>query len=206
MNIHQVCVNYVNEQDRLLVRINTRGEEEVRLWFTRRLTLGLLPLLEKAANDQLSRQASPIKPASPLDVQRQRLLDNFKQEAAAYQTDFATPYREKVFSLPLGAEPLLVTEVTMTPLTGGEIQLDLFEKFNGKNRNLHVKMDLPLANGLVGLINQALGTTRWLDTEMAVTVKITGAKSQGQAEPLAAMADMPDMDADLEAEKPRYLN
>jgi hypothetical protein len=34
MNIHQVCVSYSHEQDRFLVRINTRSDEEVRLWFT----------------------------------------------------------------------------------------------------------------------------------------------------------------------------
>ena len=199
MNIHQVCVTYINEHDRFLVRINTQGEEEVRLWFTRRLTLGLLPLLEKASQEQLTRQAKPIKPTDPLEAQRQHLLDNFEQEAAAYNGDYKTPYREETATLPLGTEPLLVTEIKMTPLADGDLQIVILEKLGEKTRHLHLALDAQLTLGLVSLLNKGMNSSRWLETDIAVAVNVNRtarAEAQDQ-EPLLAAPD---------ADKPRYLN
>jgi hypothetical protein len=199
MNIHQVCVSYNHEHDRFLVRINTRSDEEVRLWFTRRLTLGLLPLLEKASAEQISRQASPSNPAAPVDEQRRQLLENFQQEAASYNGDYKTPYREQLTALPLGPEPLLVTDIKMTALADGELELNMHEKRTDNTRNLNIRLDAQLTRGLVSLMNQALSTSRWLETEIGVTVKInTGKTSQGHEHEPTAHA--------LGADKPRYLN
>ena len=202
MNIHQVCVSYINEHDRFLVRINTQGEEEVRLWFTRRLTLGLLPLLEKASQEQLTRQAKPIKPTDPLEAQRQHLLDNFKLEAATYNGDYKTPYREEAATLPLGAEPLLVTEIKMTPLASGDLQIDILEKLGGKTSHLHLALDAQLTRGLISLLNKGMSSARWLETDIAVAVNVTPRPVQADAqeqehEPLLGAPD---------ADKPRYLN
>ena len=197
MNIHQISVSYSHEHDRFLVRINTRSDEEVRLWFTRRLTLGLLPLLEKASAEQITRQASPLNPAAPLDEQRRLLLENFQQEAASYNGDYQTPYREKLTALPLGPEPLLVTEVKITPLAEGELELNMLEKLAEKTRHLHVKLDAQMTRGLVFLMNQALNTSLWLETEIGVAVKINAGKSPAEHEPTALA---------LDADKPRYLN
>jgi hypothetical protein len=199
MNIHQVCVSYSHEQDRFLVRINTRSDEEVRLWFTRRLTLGLLPLLEKASAEQISRQASPVRPSAPMDEQRRLLLENFQQEAATYNSDFQTPYREKLTTLPLGPEPLLVTEVKMTTLSVAELELNILEKIAENTRNLHIKLDAQLTRGLVSLLNQALNTSHWLENEIGVAVKINAGRTpqQHEHESMALAVD---------ADKPRYLN
>ena len=202
MNIHQVCVSYINEHDRFLVRINTRGEEEVRLWFTRRLTLGLLPMLEKASNEQLARQAKPIKPTDPLEAQRQHMLDNFKQEATAYNGDYNTPYREEGATLPLGAEPLLVTEIKMTPLASGDLQIEILEKLGEKTRQLQLALDAQLSQGLVSLLNKGMTSARWLETDIAVAVNVGPRPAQAEAqelehEPLVAVPD---------TDKPRYLN
>jgi len=199
MNIHQVCVSYNHEHDRFLVRINTRSDEEVRLWFTRRLTLGLLPLLEKASAEQISKQATLQKPAAPMDEHRRQLLENFQQEAASYQSDFQTPYREQAAALPLGPEPLLVTDIRMTALADGGLELNMHEKRTDNTRNLNIKLDAPLTSGLVSLLNQALTTSRWLETEIGVTVKINaGKKAQEHEQELMALAPG--------ADKPRYLN
>jgi len=197
MNIHQVCVSYNHEHDRFLVRINTRSDEEVRLWFTRRLTLGLLPLLEKASAEQITKQARPPNPSAPMDAQRQRLLENFQKEASAYNGDYQTPYREQLTTLPLGPEPLLVTDIKMTTLADGELELTLHEKRTDNTRNLNIRLDAQLTRGLVSLMNQALNTSRWLETEIGVAVKINTGKAP--ADPAHALQA-------LDADKPRYLN
>lgn len=192
MNIHQVCVSYIHEQDRFLVRINTRSEEEVRLWFTRRLTLGLLPLLDKASAKLLASQTAPISTAAPLEEQRQRMLDNFKQEAAAYDGDYQTPYKEKATVLPLGTEPLLVTEIKMTPLANGQLQLEILEKLAESVRNLQISMDAQLTCGLVQLLNQGVSASQWMDVGTKPLHVQTGALEA------ASLSN--------ELDKPRYLN
>jgi hypothetical protein len=197
MNIHQVSVSYSHEQDRFLVRINTRSDEEVRFWFTRRLSLALLPLLEKASAEQIARNSTPPNLASSLNEQRQQLLENFQQEAASYKSDFKTAYREKITSLPLGPEPLLVTEVKLTPLASAELEINMLEKLAEKTRSLHIKLDAQLTRGLVSLLNQALTTSQWLETDIGVAVKINAGKAAPDSESMALQ---------LDSEKPRYLN
>lgn len=192
MNIHQVCVSYIHEHDRFLVRINTRQDEEVRLWFTRRLTLGLLPLLDKASAKLLASQTAPVSTAAPLEEQRQRMLDNFRQEAATYDGDYQTPYHEKAAILPLGGEPLLVTEIKMTPLANGQLQLEILEKLAESVRNLQVTMDAQLTCGLVQLLNQGVSASQWTDVGTKPLQMQTGA------------SDAAFLIGDLD--KPRYLN
>ncbi len=193
MNIHQVCVSYVHEQDRFLVRINTRQEEEVRLWFTRRLTLGLLPLLDKASAKLLASQTTPVNTVTTLAEQRQRMLDNFTQEAAAYDGDYQTPYREDAHLLPLGAEPLLVTEMKMTPLASGQMQLEIVEKLAESQRNLYITMDAQLTCGLVQLLNQGVSASQW----MGAAQSPMEALRSNTSEAASFIGD---------TEKPRYLN
>jgi len=130
------------------------------------------------------------------------LLDNFKQEAAAYNGDYETPYREDTATLPMGAEPLLVTEINMTPLASGDLQIDILEKLGGKTRHLHLALDAQLTRGLISLLNKGMGSARWLETDIAVAVNVTPRPAQADAqdqehEPLLGAPD---------ADKPRYLN
>ncbi len=193
MDIHQVCVSYVHEQDRFLVRINTRQDEEVRLWFTRRLTLGLLPLLDKASAKLLASQTKPVSTVATLEEKRQHMVDNFKQEAAAYDGDYHTPYREDAHVLPLGAEPLLVTEIKITPLASGQMQLAIVEKLGETRRNLYITMDAQLTCGLVQLLNQGVSASQWVDA----STPPLDPPHNGAAEAASLSGDM---------DKPRYLN
>ena len=200
MNIHQVCVTYINEHDRFLVRINTRGQQEVRLWFTRRLTLGLLPLLHQAAQEQVRSQAKAVNPADPLTTQRQHLLDNFSQEAASYKGDFETPYQEAAACLPLGPEPLLVTEIKLTPQPNGELQIGILEKIGEQSRHLNMSLDPTLTRGLVSLLDKGMTSSQWLSIETtAALAAVTGPASAQTPEADAAITA-------LDADKPRYLN
>ena len=200
MNIHQVCVTYINEHDRFLVRINTRGQQEVRLWFTRRLTLGLLPLLHHAAQEQVRRQAKPVNPADPLTTQRQHLLDNFSQEAASYKGDFETPYQEAADSLPLGPEPLLVTEIKLTPQPNGELQIGILEKIGEQSRHLQMSLDPILTRGLVSLLDKGMISSQWLSIETtAALATVTSLASAQTLEDDSAISA-------LDTDKPRYLN
>ncbi len=179
MNIHQLSVNYIQEHDRILVRINTTAQEELRLWFTRRLTLSMLPMVQKVVAQWVAKQETIKSPltmsAATADAQTQAMLADFKREESIQKSDFQTPYVAPN-ALPLGAEPLLVTEVSVTPLPSGQLQLSFNEKLpqdNGQSRpnprGFRVALEQKLVHGLVHLLQKALDTSQWAGTSLAAT-------------------------------------
>jgi hypothetical protein len=195
MNIHQVNVSYVGEQDRVLLRINSVGGEEFRIWLTRRMCLQLLPVLDKSSQNQLQAQLPPPNPAAPLPQQREQILQNFQKEAAAYGGDYKTPYKDQPAALPLGEEPLLVTELNLTPLKDGKLQMALLERLPQRKRDMQMTMDLTLTQGLLRLLHQAIISSDWLQAPAAL--QLSGA-------PRAAVAE--DAEPAGSKDKPRYLN
>jgi hypothetical protein len=195
MNIHQVNVSYVGEQDRVLLRINSVDGEEFRIWLTRRLGLQLLPVLDKSSQNQLQSQLPPPDPSAPLPEQRQQILQNFQKEAAAYQGDFQTPYKDQPAVLPLGEEPLLVTELNLTPQADGKLHMALLERLAQRKRDMQLVMDASLTQGLLRLLHQALKTSDWLQVPNLQLLPPHTATQLGQEEPEQAPKD-----------KPRYLN
>ncbi len=197
MDIHQLSVNYQQEQDRILMRINTTAGEELRLWFTRRLSLHLLPLLGKIVADQVAKldavKPGHISPSATADAQTRQMLVEFKREELLQKSDFATPYKELPNKLPLGSKPLLVTEVNVTPLPTGQLQLKFNEKIPGQDtpRGFQVSLEQNLVHGFLHLLNKAVDTSQW---KQAVGVAM-----------LAVEARLPGEDIAV-GEKPKYLN
>lgn len=198
MNIHQLSVNYLQEQDRILARINTTDGAELRLWFTRRLTLGLMPLLHKLVTEQVAKQEAVNSPhlsgAGVADAQTKALLAEFKKEASLQKSDFRTPFKDQPAQLPLGAKPLLVTEVNVTPLANGQLQMAFSEKLpdTPQPRSFQVALEANLTHGFVHLLEKALTASLW---------------TQGVAFAGPAAADrLPGESGGGGSEKPRYLN
>lgn len=162
MNIHQINVGYVMEQDRLLIRINSQSGEEFRIWLTRRLGIQWLPILERSGQTQLQTQMAQPDPAAPVSHQREQLMRNFQKEAQAYEGDYETPFREQASALPLGEEPLLVTELQMTSLADGKLQVTLVEKLSQRQRDMQLTMDVTLTQGLTQLLRRAIEASDWL--------------------------------------------
>jgi hypothetical protein len=196
MNIHQLSVNYLQEQDRILLRINTTDGAELRLWFTRRLTLGLTPLLTRIVTDMVAKQealASPHILAAAADAQTKAMLAEFKKEESLQKSDFTTPFKDLPAQLPLGPEPLLVTEVNMTPLSGGQLQLAFSEQLPDalRPRNFQITLEANLIHGFVHLLDKALATSQWTNSPAGA---------------LGAKVDQLPGEVTGTSEKPRYLN
>lgn len=193
MNIHQISVNYVPEQDRCLVRINSHGGEELRLWFTRRLVLGLMPHLTRTAGEQMQQHTGPAVLAAPVELQRQQMLVSFQKEADAYQGDYQTPFKAEASALPLGKEPALITEVKLTLLPSGKVDLQLIEKTTAQTRNIQLGMTPQLMQGLLHLLGEAMKKSDWL----RVPPPVAELPMVQTLEVAAALAS---------ADKPKYLN
>ena len=163
MKIHQLSVNYLAEQDRIFVRINTSASEEVRLWLTRRLMMGLWPLLSKLLTQHLLKLAAAGSSLEAADEGLKKMLADFRKEQFLQEADFDTPFEDGETALPLGPDPVLVTDVDATPLANGRLRLSFNERLpNGKDaRNFNMELDPRLMQGLMHLLEQALVKSQW---------------------------------------------
>lgn len=186
MRIHQLNIQYLADQDRVLARISTAEGQEFRLWFTRRLTVGLLPALRKMVGEQIERDALKEADAGQ-DPAVRRALGEFQKDQLMRQSDFKTPFKEATAPV---QEPLLVTEVQTSSLSNGNLQL----KFKspapeaGKTRELAISLNSQLMNGFMHLLEQAYTQSQW-----------TLVQVEAQEAPTAVAAS-PD------AQRPKYLN
>ena len=191
MKIHQLSVNYLAEQDRILMRVNTAAAEEMRLWLTRRLMLGLWPLLSKLLTTHLLKLEAAGTSLDTADEGLKRMLAEFRKEEFLKQADFETPYRESQPLMPLGEEPLLITDVDASPLANGQLRLNFNERptGEGKPRSFRMEMDPKLMQGLMHLLEQALARSQWRESFGAPVAVEDTADEENRA-----------------SQKPRYLN
>ncbi|MGE4242506.1 hypothetical protein [Ramlibacter sp.] len=194
MHIHQMSVTYLPEQDRILMRINTTDAEEMRLWLTRRLMMGLWPLLSRMLTDHLLKLESAGASLQTADDELRKMLAEFRKEEFLRSADFETPYNETRSKLPLGEEPLLITDVDATPLPNGPLRLSFNERpANGSPRSFQMELEAKLMQGLMHLLEQSLNQSGWRDA----------------FSPAAAPAGEPSVTEDDQStglRKPRYLN
>ncbi len=191
MHIHQFNIQYQPEQDRVLARINTSTGLEFRLWLTRRLTLGLLPVLHKVTADQAQKRlvAQPDDGLSAKDPKIREFLSEFKKEQTLQQADFKTPYKEPALGVAL-EEPLLVSEVQITPLANANLQVKFMANtpHPGTKREVMLELDDKLLHGMLHLLERAHGEAQW-----------------ARAPVLASSADAA-ADPSLANSRPQYLN
>lgn len=189
MKIHQLSVTYQAEQDRIFVRINTAAAEEVRLWLTRRLMVGLWPLLNRLVTEHLLKYETAGASLETADDGLKKMLADFRKEQFLQEADFDTPYDENQAVLPLGQDPVLVTDVDASPLPNGRLRLSFNERLPGGKapRNFQVDMDPKLMQGLMHLLEQALTRSQWTEPFAAPPAVEEAADGDG-------------------GRKPRYLN
>jgi hypothetical protein len=194
MHIHQMSVTYLPEHDRILVRVNTTEGEEMRLWLTRRLMAGLWPLLTKMLTAHLLKLESAGASLQASDEALRKMLADFRKEEFLQHADFETPFQEGQTRLPLGEEPLLVTDVDAAPLPAGPLRLSFNERPSTgqvEPRSFQLEMEPKLMQGLMHLLEQALAQSQWREPFVPA------------AEPAELAAGD---DADAAPKRPRYLN
>ncbi len=194
VNIHQLSVLYVAEHDRILARINTTAGEELRLWLTRRLMCQLWPMLDKVVAEQVASQGAADR--MPLaDPQAKAALSEFERSKMLRGADFKTPFTAQATKLPLGAEPLLVTDVNIKPQVEGKLRLQLTERLPdsgqaaGAERSFNMLLNAQLSHGLTHLLHKAIVASQW--------------PMEGFGSRLATDANVA---AQAAADAPKYLN
>jgi hypothetical protein len=170
----------------------------MRLWLTRRLMLGLWPLLSKMMTGHLLRLEAAGTSLEAASDELKTMLADFRRQEFLQSADFETPYKEEEAVLPLGAEPLLVTDVDAAPLPNGRLRLSFNETRAAKEgktqapepRRFQMEMEPRLMQGLLHLLEQALVQSRWRDS----------------FDPAPSSEDPTQPDAASRSNRPRYLN
>lgn len=137
----QIQVRYIQEEDRILMRMNSVAGEEFRFWLTRRFLLRLWPVLQEAL------LSSPAAKQYHDPASRQAIMA-FEHERAQSKAAFDNPFRESD-NLPLGKEPLVVTKAGFRHQDNGSLQLAL------KN-TADQGIDLTLGNDVLHLLCKLL--------------------------------------------------
>ena len=187
MMIHQLQVSYLIEQDRLLVRLNTTAEEEIRLCLTRRMVMKMLPHVRQATVGHAQAQAQKTSH----DGADSSALTQFVKQEALQKSDFATPFKNQVTTLPLGDEPLLASTVHITP-TADSLRIGFEENAQGANkaRSFEITLGPQLVHGFLHLMESALQQADW-----GITLENVSAPKKTNTEEVFASA-----------EPPKYLN
>jgi hypothetical protein len=166
MNIHQLSLNHDAQQDRLLLRINTTAREELRVWLTRRLALGLQPHLERLGLEVMTPQPAVETPVA--NEQTRQMMAEFRQQDNLNKADFSTPYAQ-ADTLPLGPDPLLITDIQMSPQSDGTIVLAFQEKLGpAPHRGFQARVKPDLIVGLQHLLRDAIHKADWLSATSPV--------------------------------------
>ena len=170
MNIHQLSVHHDERQDRLLLRLNTQDQQEFRFWLTRRMSLRLMPAIEQSAVRLEAAQPG----VAATDTPAQNLLSELKRDAFLKKADFATPFENRATQLPLGAEPMLITDAHLTIKPGGALEIAFEDKTDpAQARACQLHLQVSLVHGMVHLIQQAIEKAEWGALSSAVKVTET---------------------------------
>lgn len=142
MQIRQLQVVQDTVQDRLMLRVATQGNEELRVWFTRRFLREIWPHLATMLATHLK---PPAQPAG-------------KADNPAQQPSFEQPFRDDNVTYPLGATPLLASESRLSATTEGSAQLTLKE---GRERSFNLNLNGELLQALCAMLRVSAQKAGW---------------------------------------------
>jgi hypothetical protein len=151
MKLQQIKIEYVPEQDRVLVRLAGDDRSEVLLWLTRRCVRLLWPLLVRMAES-----SSGVVLQAAGDA-KQALLE-FEHEKALMQADFSRPYEVGGRARPLGSEPILVTRMSAGRNAQDQNVLALMPR---EGQGVNLALDNTLLHGFIKLLQEAVDGAKW---------------------------------------------
>lgn len=168
MSIKQFNATYLANEDRILFRFNTQDQAEYRLWLTRRVTLFVLVATSHLLTKKLEKTHSTDAAKGINKFVKQAVTDAAKQSNEA-SNDF-----ESGVKFPIGADPLLVMDVTCALAKNGEKLAFLERSKEGQiddalsidfllsgGANLNLKLPENLMQGMVVLLDQIRKTAGW---------------------------------------------
>ena len=151
MNLERITVEFVPEDDRLLVHVYFSKSAEIMFWFTRRLVRRFWPVLLQVAQSRPEIQAQ----ANP---EARKALLGMEHEKALTKVRFSKAVEEPDRSHPLGDVPFLVTRIRTRRNGKGQTILSLLPK---EGNGLDLALGENLLHGLMKLIKDSAARAQW---------------------------------------------
>ena len=149
--LHQMTVEFVAAEDRLLLRVNTTGRLEYQMWLTRRLVQGIWRLMVGAFAEAPEIKAQPAPRVK-------RAIMSMQHQEAVETADFKTE-RETATAPPPGMDgPQLVTAVQCGRVSNSVRRLS-FRTSAGKDINVNLTEEM--MHALCHLIRQGAEKAGW---------------------------------------------
>lgn len=151
MRLHQLRLEFNPEHDRLLLRVSTDNQLEMRLWLTRRALRLLWPRLVQMvrASPEVALQSNP---------QARDALVGMQHERALRQANFADAFEEAPRQMPLGTEPILVARIRTDKDENGNPVLGLLPQ---QGQGINLTLDSTLLHSLCKLLQNAVAKSDW---------------------------------------------
>ncbi len=155
--IKQIFVNYVPAQDRILVRVSTTDDTEMRMWLTRRFVTILWPVM-------LQMLESDPSVVGQANTQTKQEVLSFRHEEAISKTRFTKSYQSPPQVKQVNQVPFLITKLSTKRLDNGRTQM-IFG--TAKGRSVQFVVDRTLTHSLCKLIADCTKKATWgLDVEI----------------------------------------
>lgn len=145
MSIHQLQVAFDALQDRLVLRLSTTANEEIRAHLTRRFVREIWPHLVRVLAGHLG--GTPANREAPASDQSARNAGTFSE-----------PFQDDQLTRPLGSTPLLVAECKIEIPDAGRCRLILREP---RERSLVLELDKNLMEIFCSMLRAAANAADW---------------------------------------------
>lgn len=155
MDVHQISVQFVAAEDRLMLRVSTHDGEMVSAWITRRLLRGLWSPLDRLLGHV---QAGRERPNAILHPEARRMLAQASRDKVLAAADFDTEFKGGPLLPALGDRPLLVSEVQLKPTDEGQIGI-VWRDADGRELALNLAPDA--ATALQEMLGRAVRQADW---------------------------------------------
>jgi len=147
--LRQMNVQFVSQEDRLILRVRMDDDSEIHAWLTRRYTRLLLGVLNKLLDQEQGK-------ADPVPVQA--AMKSFQRDAALIGADFGTVYDRSATQHPLGEAPVLLSSIKYQRIDRGMILLTLGLP-DGKT--IGFQLDSKLLHVLIRLLEEGSKSADW---------------------------------------------
>ena len=171
MNIHQMQMSYSAQEDRIILSINSKENEEMRLFLTRRIVMSFWDVLNRTIdhtltnkpklNDMQKTPVAPIPPNAGKEATPQQMEQQMEQQIhhqnIISESDYKTPFN-KGDKFPIGEAPILVEKITINTYEDGNIVF-VFESIHEKDISLN--LNLQILHNLSDLLAKVMPVTEW---------------------------------------------
>lgn len=176
MELHQIQLNYLQDEDRLLCRTSFRdadgGLQEIRAWLTRYMVIklweGIVQALEKKVALEVPQAAHASKDI--VGMEHQSSVAKSREQGS-----FDNPYQANAQAFPLGEKPLLITALTFNLQAGQPIRINLAP---AAGYGFEIALAQPVLHGFCSVLLKTVQQANWgLDLAMPGTATQSAAPS-----------------------------